>query len=115
MKSLVLALTASILAAGSANAGMTFVESYTDATLGDGDDTVLTVVGVGYAPSSNLEGVIGVGYDEASDAVALRGQVRYYKYLGNNFTLEGGIEGVYYTRDNDEFEVRPELRIRRYF
>ena len=56
MKSLVLALTASILAAGSANAGMTFVESYTDATLGDGDELS------GTKPMSNEE--VAKLYDE---------------------------------------------------
>lgn len=61
-----------------------------------------------------MEGVLGVGYNSDGDEALIRGDYRVFKGLTENITVEGRVEALYGVSSSD-FEVRPELRLRRYF
>ena len=97
-----------------ANAAQQFVESKTSADLiGGGPDSVITTVNYG-VQGDNIEATIGTGYASAGDELVIRSEVRYYRYLGDNITLEAELETIYGT-SSDNLGVSPELRVRKYF
>lgn len=102
-----------VLAATPASAG-TFVESNTSAALrGSAGDSVITTVNYGVY-GNKMEGSLGVGYASDNDEAVIRGEYRVYTTLSKDITLEGEVEALYGT-SSDNLEVRPELRLRKYF
>ena len=114
MKNAILIAIAGILASASAASAGTFVESNTSAALrGNAEDSVITTINYGIY-GSQMEGSIGVGYASDNDEAVIRGEYRIYKSVAKDITLEGEVEALYGT-SSDNLEVRPELRLRKYF
>ena len=111
MKSLLIASLLAVGFAGSASAS-TFIESKTNAQLnGPGDDEVMSIISIG-TQSDELEASFGVGYGD--DQAVANLEVRGYKYLGSNMTLEAEVNALYLT-ESDKMILSPELRVRKYF
>ena len=110
---ILIAIAGLFASAGAASAG-TFVESHTSAALrGSAEDSVITTVNYGIY-GSQMEGSIGIGYASDNDEAVFRGEYRIYKSVAKDITLEGEVEALYGT-SSDNLEVRPELRVRKYF
>ena len=114
MKNAILIAIAGLFAsAGAASAG-TFVESHTSAALrGSADDSIITTINYGIY-GDGMEGSLGVGYGSDGDEAVLRGEYRIYRGLTSTITLEGEVEALYGT-SSDNLELRPEIRVRKYF
>ena len=111
MKSFLIAALLTLGTAGAASAD-TFIESKTNAQLnGPGEDSIMSIISVG-TRGQDLEASFGVGYGD--DQAVANLEVRAYKYIGSNMTVEAEVNTMYLTED-DKMILSPELRIRKYF
>lgn len=97
-----------------ANAEGLFVQSNTDAViLGNGEDSVVTSVQLGYE-SEGLSAAVGPGYASLNDEAVITAEISYDSYLTENLTMELEVE-AYYGLNSDELSLKPEVGLRYYF